>query len=251
MNRQLPSFTALLLLLVCPAGAGELVLQDVSDAQRLIVTAWQADIELAASNDDNLRVSYSCVGDDEADAETAADGLRTVGGGTRLPELGRNDEKITLGIGKKAGACSVRVQAPAQLDVELRVNYKGEVFSKDRVGSVTTWVAEGDVTVTNHAGPFSVTAMSGNASVEFSGESLSADSAMTAANGLLTLSLQHSPPVTLRAQARWGDIRSDLDVAFANTTAGGKSWSAARLAGGGPTVTLRNLNRDIVIRGPQ
>jgi len=118
---------------------------------------------------------------------------------------------------------------------------------RDWLGSMTAWSAGGDVTLVSQKGAFSVTAMNGDANVEFVSTSLAADSAITAANGLVALSFVSEPAVTLRAQARWGAVLTDLDASFTRETDEQSTWSIAQLGGGGPIVTLRNLNSDIRI----
>jgi hypothetical protein len=178
---------------------------------------------------------------------TTASGLRVVSRESSVPELRRSDDKITFKAMEEAGRCRIVVSAPPSLGARVRIDDTGEIIVRDWQGTMTAWSAGGDVTLSSHLGAFSVTAMNGDANVEFVGDSLAADSAITASNGLAALSLPELPAVTLRAQARWGAVMTDLEAQFSRETDDNATWSVAELGGGGPIVTLRNLNSDIKI----
>ena len=91
--------------------------------------------------------------------------------------------------------------------------------------------------------------MSGDATLEYTGTELSLDSAVTAANGTVTVALPGNPPAAIRARAKWGDIRTDLDVNFYDEADSKGLWSVTELNGGGALITLRNLNEDIELLG--
>lgn len=240
-TQQLIAATTILCLVEASA---EVVTVDAADGERLIVTTWQANIELIPTSGTDLTVDYSC----QAPQPPAdRDGLRSVAS-QRVPLLSRNDEKIMLKADEAVGACRMRISAPAFLHPEIRVNFDGSVEGDGWASPFNAWVAAGDVTLTKQSGPVSVTAMSGAAIVEFVGDTLSADSAVSAANGPVVVWLTGSPDMTVRAQARWGDIRTDLPVEFVSSQDGNDAWSVAELGQGGAVLTLRNLNDDVEVR---
>ena len=224
-----------------------LSVENVTNDYQLFVTVWEGAIEIRPNNDGVVSVDYRCERDTEGDAAAVESGLRVVSRESRLPELRRSDDKITFTAQEEAGRCRVAVSAPPSLGSRVRINDTGEIVVRDWLGSMTAWSAGGDVTLVSQQGAFSVTAMNGDANVEFVSTSLAADSAITAANGLVALSFLSEPAVTLRAQARWGAVLTDLDASFARETDEQSTWSVAQVGGGGPIVTLRNLNSDIKI----
>lgn len=224
-----------------------LSVEDVTNDYQLFVTVWEGAIEVRPNNDSVVSVEYNCEKDADGGAAPVDSGLRVVSRESGLPELRRSDDKITFTAQEEAGHCRVVVSAPASLGSRIRINDTGEIVVRDWLGSMTAWSAGGDVTLVSQKGAFSVTAMNGDANVEFVSTTLAADSAITAANGLVALSFTSEPAVTLRAQARWGAVLTDLDVSFARETDEQSTWSVAQVGGGGPIVTLRNLNSDIQI----
>ncbi len=232
-------------ILTCSAQAELLELDDVASAERLVVRAWQATVELRESKDGGLTVDYECTSANSPDS----DDLREVGGGRERPDLRRFDGIIMLVATDVTGYCQLRIVAPATLDVELQVTDKGSISVYGWPSSLAAWLAVGDLKVVQQMGPFSVTAMSGEASVELAVQALSSDSGITAANGNVVLTVLGRPAVTIRAQAPQGRIKSNLEEDFAIETHNGQDWSTARLSGGGAIITLRNLNSDIAILG--
>ena len=220
---------------------------DVANDYRLYVTAWHANIEVVPVTTNTVTVNYTCDRGSVDQPEADESGLRVVSSEASLPELRKSDDKVTVHVAEEAGQCSMTIAAPPGLETRVRINETGSLDIQDWSGAMTAWSAGGDVSLSRQLGAFSVTAMNGNASIEFVGKSLDADSAATAANGLVTLSLPNEPTLALRAQARWGKVLTDLDAEFTRETDDQSSWSVARLGGGGAVVTLRNLNSNIVI----
>lgn len=221
--------------------------ENITNDYELFVTVWEGSIEVRPNTDSVVSVDYRCEGNAENEAVDVDSGLRVISRESGLPELRRSEDKITFKAQEEAGRCQVVVSAPPSLGARIRINDTGEIVVRDWLGSMTAWSAGGDVTLASQQGAFSVTAMNGDANVEFASTSLAADSAITAANGLVALSFVSEPAVTLRAQARWGAVLTDLDASFARETDEQSTWSVAQVSGGGPIVTLRNLNSDIKI----
>lgn len=237
----------LILFATAPAVAEQVTIESVTGRDTLILSAWSANIDVRPSDGAALTIDYDCVPGASAEDEVRDEGLRVVRRAGVRPELTRNDDRIIFRAREESGACRIKVTAPADITTDLRINDAGRVSVVDWQGAVTAWSAAGDVEVLNHRGPFSITAMSGDATVEYSGNTLASVSAVTASNGTLRLALPGAPPVTLRAKARWGDVLTDLDVNFIEEIQEDAFWSITELGGGGPVVTLRNLNSDIVI----
>ncbi len=237
----------ILLLISAPVAADQVSVESVTERDSLILSAWNANIDVRSSDTDTLTIDYDCVPPDSATEAPREDGLRVVRRAGVRPELTRNDDRIIFRAREESGDCRMTVTAPTSISLDLRINNAGRVTIEDWLGAVTAWSAAGDVDVTNQRGPFSITAMSGDATVEYSGETLASVSAVTVASGTLRLALPAQPPLTLRAKARWGDVLTDLDVNFIEEAQDDAFWSVTELGDGGPVVTLRNLNSDIVI----
>ncbi len=217
------------------------------EQERLVVAMWEGDIRITAGDEGALELIADCKADPTAD-EMAGPGLRTLRTVARVPDIVASDTVIAIRADEEDAQCSVELVAPPRLALNARVNRIGTIEIDGWRGNLLAWSAEGDVRVTNQRGSLSVTAMSGNAEVTLADASIMADSAITAANGTLTLNVDPEQVPALRAQARWGDVQTDLDVDFEQVVEGGSSWFATRAADDQPVLTLRNLNRDIIIR---
>lgn len=243
------SFIALLMstLAATVSHADVLSVDNVTSDFRLFITVWEGEIDLSPASDDTVRVDVECEQGNDAAREVNEQGLRVISSDQSLPELRKSDDRVTFKAMKQAGICKIQVSAPQSVRTQLRIDDTGKITVSNWRARVTTWSAGGDVTLLDQQAPFSVTAMNGDATIEYRGKTLEADSAATAANGVVNLSLAGEPPMTLRTQARWGEVATDLEADFKREQIDNASWSVATLAGGGPIVTLRNLNSDIVI----
>ncbi len=222
--------------------AEELDVRAFPERDEFILKVTTAMVELEPGNDDFVRVAYDCAAPPAKESE---DGLRVVKKAGAVPNLSRSSNRIEVRLSEEVGDCRVRVTAPPSLATRLRIEGAGRIRVRDWQGSLTAWSAAGDVEVLNQKGPFSLTAMSGDATLEFTGTELAVDSAVTAANGTVTVALPGNPPAAIRARAKWGNIRTDLDVSFYDEADANGVWSVTELNGGGPLITLRNLNEDI------
>lgn len=229
------------------SSAEVLSVEDVSSDFRLFITAWQGEIDIQPAADDTVSVDVTCPQAEDTESRINERGLRVISSDQSMPELRKSDDRVTFTARKGSGRCKIAVSAPASVGTQVRIDDAGKITVNNWRAMVTAWSAAGDVTLRDQQAPFSVTAMNGDANIQYRGESLQADSAATAANGVVALSLSGEPPMTLRTQARWGEVATDLDATFVREQIGNASWSVATLAGGGPVVTLRNLNSDIVI----
>lgn len=245
-----PIAMTLTLLALAPTALAEnknVTLPVTASHERLVVRLWEGDIRIKAGGTDAIQLIADCTPPDVM-ARAGESGMRSLTAMATLPDIVASDEVITIRTGENGAQCSVVLTVPTRLDLHARVNRAGEINIDGWRGSLLAWSAEGDVRVGNFGGSLSVTAMSGNAEVSLGEGGIAADSAITAANGTLTLVVDAERVPALRAQARWGDVQTDLDMGFDQVVEGGATWFATPSDGEAPMLTLRNLNRSIVIR---
>ena len=233
------------------SSAEVLSVDDVTSDFRIYITVWQGEIDIQPAADDTVSVDVSCPQADGDGPRINERGLRVISSDQSMPELRKSDDRVTFTARKQSGRCTIAVSAPSSVATQVRIDDAGEITVSNWRAMVTAWSAGGDVTLRDHQGPFSVTAMNGDANIQYRGATVQADSAATAANGVVALSLAGEPSMTLRTQARSGEVATDLDATFTREQVGDASWSVATLAGGGPVVSLRNLNSDIFITKEQ
>jgi len=215
--------------------------------QRVIVALWEGDIKVQAGASDALELFLECTAP-EIPPMTEEAGLRSLRASAVLPDISSSEEVIAIRTYDYGPQCSVNLNVPEGLQLHTRINKSGSVSVDAWRGALVAWSADGDVTVTGYRGSLSVTAMNGDALVTLAETGIDADSAITAANGQLTLIVQPGNVPALRAQARWGDVQTNLDMPFDEIIEDGNSWFVSKAASGTPVLTLRNLNRSIVIR---
>ncbi len=214
---------------------------------RLIVALWEGDIDVTMSEGGEVRITADCK---SVAPQAAVPGgeFRSLRSSATLPEIVTSDEVIAIRTHEDAPRCSVTVAVPGRLDLHARVNFEGSISVHGWDGRLVAWSASGNVDIVDHSGSLSVTAMNGDATVSLGDEGIDADSAITSANGTLTLTVDPNAVPQLRAQARWGDIQTNLDTTFEQVVEADGTWFATKAVSGDPLLTMRNLNRDIVIR---
>lgn len=215
--------------------------------ERLIVALWEGNITIAPGSGDAVTLVADCAAQK---VEVSADdqGFRSLRSSAMLPDIVSSDDVITINTYEYGPQCTIRLTVPEQLHLHTRINLAGSIQIEAWRGTLLAWSADGDVSVANFGGSLSVTAMNGDANVSLADTGIEADSAITAANGALTLSVNPSSIPALRAQARWGDVKTNLDLTFDEVVDGGSTWFVTGTDDEHPVMTLRNLNRDIVIR---
>ena len=246
---KLTVYCAALCLAAYPGFAvGETVSIPVTAAhERLIVALWEGDVAVSAGTENTVLIVSDCESHEPEIAERDG-GFRSLRASSSLPEVVSSDEVIAIRTYEDSPGCSVTLTVPARLDLHARINFFGSISVDAWRGRLLAWSADGDVSVTNHSGSLSVTAMNGDASVSLADAGIDANSAITAANGTLTLTVNPNSIPALRAQARWGDIQTNLDTEFEEVVEAGGTWFATDRAANDVLLTMRNLNRDIVIR---
>ena len=240
---------SVLCLLAYPAFAKEknVSLPVTAAHERVVVALWEGDITVTSGPASSVLIVTDCELREPESADSTA-GFRSLGSSAVLPDIVAGDEVIAIRTQEGGPRCSVMLTVPPRLDLHTRINFSGSINVDARSGRLLAWTAAGDVSVTNHSGSLSVTAMNGDATVSITDGGIDADSAITAANGTLTLTVNPNNVPPLRAQARWGDIQTNLDVPFEEVVEAGGTWFATDRVGASPVLTMRNLNRDIVIR---
>ena len=215
--------------------------------ERLIVSLWEGNITIAPGSGDAITLVADCA---SQKVEVSADdqGFRSLRSSAMLPDIVSSDDVITINTYEYGPQCTVRLAVPEQLHLHTRINRSGSIQIEAWRGTLLAWSADGDVSVANFGGSLSVTAMNGDANVSLADAGIEADSAITAANGTLTLSVNPSSVPALRAQARWGDVQTNLELTFDEVVDGGSTWFVTDADDEHPVMTLRNLNQNIVIR---
>ncbi len=218
-----------------------------ADHERVVIALWDGDVAISAGGGETLLIASDCESREREIVERDG-GFRSLRSTVSLPEIVPGDAVVAIRTGEDSPRCNVTLTAPERLDLHARINFSGSITVNAWRGRLQAWSADGDVSVNNHSGSLSVTAMNGDASVSLADTGIDADSAITAANGTVTLTVNPTNVPALRAQARWGDIQTNLDVEFEEVVEAGGTWFATEREGAAPLLTVRNLNRDIVIR---
>ncbi|MEM8547337.1 MAG: hypothetical protein AAGF46_04150 [Pseudomonadota bacterium] len=228
------------------AAAFEQTIPVTAETEAISVTLWSGSIKVVPGSTGALIISGEC--DAPPPPAPRDDGLRVVGAQITTPEIVSDDDEISIRTRENSSACALELTAPDSIAIEMRVFTDGAVSIRDWQAAVTAWSASGDVVVENQSATFSVAAMSGTATVSLAPGAPAGESAVLSAGGPLNLFVAEGALPNLRAQARWGDVLTDLNASFEATDDGEGRWLTPDANADGPVLSLRSLDDDIIIR---
>jgi hypothetical protein len=162
-----------------------------------------------------------------------------------------SDGNLILDAAGAAHGYRLELAIPAAWNVRAQVFRHGAISASGVAGEVSAWVAEGPIRLTGQRGPFSVTAMSGEADVQFTGRTLAAPSAISAlAPGPSDVAIRLSVAPALAASLRVAAADTvTWDVPGARRTA--RPGGTTDLNGGGQAIALRSATGQILITTTQ
>ena len=120
---------------------------------------------------------------------------------------------------------------------------RGDIHISGQQAAVSAWSARGEVTLTEHSGSFSVTAMDGSAQVDIVAPPAET-SAITVWNGELVLKMPPQAETRLVLQES-SHLETDLAALQSAKTEKQLRGTAYTLNNGSNEITLRNLNGGI------
>jgi hypothetical protein len=233
------------------AHADELAIDGVEKVRSLRLSADFADVELRAT-DGGFRGSWHAESLGEP-RENQDAGIPVLPAAAPITLV--NDGQLLVRAQNASYRYHLEFDIPRGWGVTVQIYRHGNVWIAGMEGAVSAWSAGGDVNVLQQTGAFSITAMDGSAAVDFVGNTLESASAISAhVPTLKERGIKLTIPPGLAAEFRistTGRIHTDLPPLLhglkqANAK-GGLNPLSVMLNGGGPSISLRNVNGDVEI----
>lgn len=210
----------------------------------------------------DVLIKYSAEEDEDDDErEDSKSGLRRIGGGGMDLEVTENANTVSVHSGSWNNRLKLEIEVPIGMDVEAKTHNDGDLVVTNIQGQVELTNHNGEITANNISGSVIATTYNGEIKISLDKVKEATPMSFTTYNGDVDVTFPSATKATLKMKTERGDIYSDFEVAFKNTSPVQKKdtqagvykvvideWKRGDINGGGPEITLRNYNGDIFVR---
>lgn len=198
----------------------------------------------------------------ERDEQTdARSGLKRIGGGGMDLEVTENANQVTVQSNSWNHKINLEIEVPSGMDLQLHTYNGGDLMVTNIQGELALSNYNGEITALNISG--SVVASTYNGAIKVTFDKITDGTPMSYStyNGDIDLTFPATLKATLKMKTEQGEIFTGFDV---NITSSGPvqmkdtkagvykvvvdDWKRGDVNGGGPEITMKNYNGDILIR---
>ena len=209
----------------------------------------------------DVLVKYTAAGEEKEKHDNTKDGLRRVGGGGLDLEVVENNNTVKVSSGSWSHKLNLEIEVPSGMDMEVKTYNDGDLMITNIQGELELKNYNGEITALNVSG--SVVANTYNGGIKVTFDKVTPDSPMSYStyNGDIDITFPSTVKASLKMKTDQGDIYSGFDVDFKSSgpvqkkdTQSGvykvtiDEWKKGDINGGGPEITMKNYNGDIIIR---
>ncbi len=258
--------TALLTISVWVFGqnAGEFAvpLSDPAKRGRLKVEIHYGTVTIKGSPRKDVLVRYSGdEGDSKRKQQGDREGLKRISGGTLDLEVSEKSNLVIVQSSSWNTKTNVEVEVPMDFDVKASSYNDGDIKVDNIQGEVEITSYNGEIGAENISGSVVATTYNGDIKVTFNKISENVPMSYSTYNGDVDLTFPANIKATFKMKTQQGEILSgfDMNVVKSNPVqkkdAGSGTykvvideWVKGEVNGGGPEISMRNYNGDIIIR---
>jgi DUF4097 and DUF4098 domain-containing protein YvlB len=242
-------------------------LSDPSQRARVKAHLNYGSITVKGTGRKDVLVKYSSDKEDEGedrdrDESSSRTGLKKIGGGGMDLEVTENKNEVNIHSNSWHHKINLDIEIPAGADLELHTYNGGDLMVTNVQGEVALTNYNGEITALNVSG--SVVASTYNGEIKVTFDKVTADTPMSFStfNGDIDLTFPASLKASLKMKTEQGEIFTGFDNV--NITSSGPvqkkdtqggvykvvidDWKRAEINGGGPEITMKNYNGDILVR---
>jgi len=196
--------------------------------------------------------------DNEGDSRS---GLRRIGGGGMDLEVTENNNQLSVKSNSWHHKVNLEIEIPGGMDVQLHTYNGGDLMATNIQGELVLTNYNGDITAMNISGSAVASTYNGEIKLTFDKVSEGTPMSFSTFNGDIDLTFPSTLKATLKMKTEQGEILTGFDVKITSkgpvqmkdTKAGVykvvvDDWKQGDVNGGGPEITMKNYNGDILIR---
>lgn len=197
----------------------------------------------------------------EKNDSDSRDGLRRIGGGGLDLEVTENENHVNVRSNSWNHRINLEIEIPTGMDLELHTYNGGDLMVTNVQGDLALSNYNGEITALNISGSAVASTYNGEIKLTFDKVTEGTPMSFSTFNGDIDLTFPSTLKATLKMKTEQGEILTDFDVKITSTgpvqmkdaKAGVykvvvDDWKRGEVNGGGPEVTMKNYNGDILIR---
>jgi len=264
MNKQL----TIIALIVCFAtvgfaqSSGELPipLSDPAKRGKLKAHLNYGSITVKGTARKDVLVKYSSIGEQTASNHTK-DGLKRISGGTLDLEVSENNNNVKLQSGSWNNKMDLVIEVPMGFDVKVSSYNDGDIQVSNVDGEVEVTSYNGTIKADKISGSVVATTYNGEINVSFDRIREGVPMSFSTYNGDIDITFPASIKATFKMKTEQGEILSGFDMNVVENSPIQKKdsksgtykvvidqWVKGEVNGGGPEISMRNYNGDVIIR---
>ncbi len=210
----------------------------------------------------DVLVKYSSINDNEHNNKASGkDGLKRIGGGTMDLEVSENANYVKVESGSWNNKMNLDIEVPSGFDVKVSSYNDGDILISNIQGEVEITTYNGEIVAENISGSVIATTYNGEIKVTFDKVTDGVPMSYSTYNGDIDITFPASLKGTFKMKTEQGEILSGFDMKMIESgpvqkkdTKSGTykvvidEWVKGEVNGGGPEISMRNYNGDVIIR---
>ena len=210
----------------------------------------------------DVLVKYSSVNEDHGHEEKAAkEGLKRISGGTMDLEVSENANYVKVESGSWSNKMNLEIEVPSGFDVKVSSYNDGDILIANMDGEVEITTYNGEISAENISGSVIATTYNGEIKITFDKVKEGVPMSYSTYNGDIDITFPAALKATFKMKTEQGEILSGFDMKMIETgpvqkkdTKSGTykvvidEWVKGEVNGGGPEISMRNYNGDVIIR---
>lgn len=199
--------------------------------------------------------------EEEDDRSSSRAGLKRIGGGGIDLEVTENSNHVKVQSNSWNHKLDLEIEVPSGFDLELHTYNGGDLMVTNVQGELALSNYNGEITALNISGSVVASTYNGEIKVTFDKVSEGTPMSYSTYNGDIDLTFPSNVKATLKMKTEQGEIFTGFDVNITSSgpvqmkdTKGGvykvvvDDWKRGEINGGGPEITMKNYNGDLLIR---
>lgn len=208
----------------------------------------------------DVLVKFSSVSD-HSEASVSKDGLKRISGGTLDLEVSENSNMVKLQSGSWNNKMDLVIEVPYGFDVKVSSYNDGDIVISNIDGEVEVTTYNGSITADKISGSVSANTYHGEIKVTFAKLSEGVPMTYSTYNGDIDITFPASLKASFKMKTEQGEILSGFDMKIVESNPAQKKdtksgtykvvtyeWVKGEVNGGGPEISMRNYNGDVIIR---
>ncbi len=189
------------------------------------------------------------------------DGLKRVGGGGMDLEASENNNNVKIQSDGWNNKIDLEIEVPSGFDLDIHTYNDGDLMITNIQGQVELTNYNGEITALNISGSVVANTYNGEIKVTFDKVNDNTPMSYSTYNGDIDITFPTTVKGTFKMKTEQGEIFTGFDM---NITSSGPvqkkdsrsgtykvivdDWKKGDINGGGPEITMKNYNGDIIIR---